>query len=305
MTSTFDAGTGAPASLDWPTESARADDDGFRWRHARSNLILDFHGDPRRAQLVVFSDGNHHMALEECLQRFLAAHPATEDVFYVTTPPAVLLAWLESGSLHVGNLRLSLRPHVFISPPKILDRVVAAGHTRRHVPFMRSRGNVLLVRKGNPKGIRTLADLARPEIRLFLSNPKTETASYEVYAESLKGLARVQGVAPDFIDAGAERVVYGERIHHREAPQALADGRADAALLYYHLALRYTRIFPEYFEMVPLDGTPAAPVAENVISAFHLALVGDGGEWGATARDYLLGEEVTEIYARHGLRRAA
>lgn len=304
MTSTFDAGTWAPVSLDWPAESARSDD-GFRWRHARSNLCLDFHGDPRRAQMVVFSDGNHHMALEECLQRFLAAHPVAEDVFYVTTPPAVLLAWLESGSLHVGNLCLSLRPHVFISPPKILDRVVAAGHARRHVPFMRSRGNVLLVRKGNPKGVRTLADLARPEVRLFLSNPKAETASYEVYVTSLRELARTQGVAPDFIDAGAERVVYGERIHHREAPQALADGRADAALLYYHLALRYTRIFPEHFEMVPLDGTPTAPAAENVISAFHLALVGDGGEWGAAAHDYLLGEEAAEIYARHGLHRAA
>ena len=303
MASAFDAGTQAPASLDWPAESARPDGDGFRWLHVCSNLCLDFHGDPRRARLVVFSDGNHHMALEECLQRFLAAHPAAEDVFYVTTPPAVLLAWLETGSLHVGNLCLSLRPHVFISPPKILDRVVAAGHATHHTPFMRSRGNVLLVRKGNPKAIRTLADLARPGVRMFLSNPQTETASYEVYVASLRGLARAQGVASDFLDAGVERIVYGERIHHREAPQALADDRADAALLYYHLALRYTRIFPEHFEMVPLDGAPTAPAAENVISEFHLALVGNGGEWGVAARDYLLGEEAAEIYARHGLRR--
>lgn len=292
-------------SLNWPPERARIAEAEPAWSQAGSNVCLDFHGDPRRARLVVFSDGNHHMALEECLQRFLAAHPAAEDVFYATTPPAVLLAWLESGSLHVGNLCLSLRPHVFISPPKILDRVVAAGHAHRHVPFMRSRGNMLLVRKGNPKAIRTLVDLARPGVRLFLSNPKTETASHEVYAESLRGLAHAQRVTPDFIDAGAERVVYGERIHHREAPQALADGRADAALLYYHLALRYTRIFPEHFEMVPLDGAPTAPAAENVISAFHLALVGDGGAWGVAAHDYLLGEETAEIYARHGLRRAA
>lgn len=290
------------SSLNWPPERARIAAAEPAWSQTGSNVCLDFHGDPRRARLVVFSDGNHHMALEECLQRFLTAHPTVEDVFYVTTPPAVLLAWLEAGSLHVGNLCLSLRPHVFISPPKILDRVVAAGHASRHVPFMRSRGNVLLVRKGNPKGIRTLADLARPGVRLFLSNPKTETASYEVYVESLKGLARTQGVAPGFLDDGTERIVYGERIHHREAPQALADDRADAALLYYHLVLRYTRIFPEHFDMVPLDGTPTAPAAENVISEFHLALVGDGGEWGAAARDYLLGEEATEIYARHGLR---
>lgn len=288
--------------LDWPPERAGGADPTPRWSQPLSNLVLDFHGDPARARLVVFSDGNHHMALEECLRRFLAAQPAAEDVFYVTTPPAVLLAWLEAGSLHVGNLCLSLRPHVFISPPRILDRVVAAGYATHHTPFMRSRGNVLLVRQGNPKGIRVVTDLARADVRLFLSNPETETASYEVYADTLRGLARRAGVDGDFLSG--VQAVYGERIHHREAPQALADGRADAALLYYHLALRYTRIFPEHFEMVPLDDTPTAPAAENIVSEFHLALVGDGGEWGAVARDYLLGQEAAEIYARHGLRRA-
>jgi len=37
--------------------------------------------------LVVFSDGNHHMALGECVARFLAAYPDAGDVFYTTTPP--------------------------------------------------------------------------------------------------------------------------------------------------------------------------------------------------------------------------
>ena len=53
--------------LEWPQEAARlqgSDEPSFG--HAGSNLCLDFHGDPKRAGLVVFSDGNHHMALEEC-----------------------------------------------------------------------------------------------------------------------------------------------------------------------------------------------------------------------------------------------
>ena len=36
---------------------------------------------------------------------------------------------------------------------------------------------------------------------------------------------------------GSGPIVFGERIHHREAPQALADGKADVAMVYYHLAL--------------------------------------------------------------------
>lgn len=288
--------------LDWPAEQAYPAGAEPRWSQPQSNISLDFHGDPRRARLVVFSDGNHHMALEECLQRFRVAHPRVEDVFYATTPPAVLLHWLEAGCLHLGNLRLSLQPHVFISPPKILDRVVASGRTPGHAPFMRSRGNVLLVRQGNPKGIRAVTDLARADVRLFLSNPETETASYEVYADTLRGLAHRAGVDGDFLSG--VQAVYGERIHHREAPQALADDRADAAVLYYHLALRYTRIFPGRFEIVPLDGTPGNAAPENVLSRFHLALVDGGGEWGEAAREFFLGPEAAAIYVRQGLARA-
>lgn len=292
--------------LNWPEELANATLGEPRWSQAGSNFCLDFHGDPRRAQLVVFSDGNHHMALAETLQAFVRRYPGVGDIFYLTTPPSVLLQLLETGGLCVGNLRFSVAPHVMISPPSILDRAVAAGRMHAHRPFMRSLGNVLLVRKGNPKSIRSISDLARPDVKLFLSNPLNETASYQVYADSLKALAGRVGQELDFLSDPTkypERVVYGERIHHREAPQTLADGRADAAFLYYHLALRYTRIFPEWFEIVPVDDTPAAPAAENVISHFHAGLVDGGGEWGGRMLDFLFSEEVEKIYRHHGLRR--
>jgi ABC-type sulfate transport system substrate-binding protein len=246
------------------------------------------------------------MALAETLQAFVRRYPAVDDIFYLTTPPSVLLRLLETGGLCVGNLRFSVAPHVMLSPPPILDRAVAAGRMRTHRPFMRSLGNVLLVRKGNPKSIRTIADLARPDVKLFLSNPLNETASYQVYTDSLKALAGRAGQALDFLSDPAEhsvRVVHGERIHHREAPQTLADGRADAAFLYYHLALRYTRIFPDWFEIVLVDDTPAAPAAENVISHFHAGLVDGGGEWGGQMLDFLFSEEVEKIYRHHGLHR--
>jgi len=294
-------------SLDWPREWARERSDRPAWFHAGSNLCLDFHGDPREAGVSVFSDGNHHMALAEALQGFYQNHPEVRDIFYATTPPGVLVSALAAGGFSLGNLFLSARPDLFISPAPVLDQLVAKGLMATHEPFMRSRGNVLLVNAGNPKSIVHARDLARTDVRLFLSNPGTESASYQVYAETLARHARALGITFDFLQPdGAGRVVYGERIHHREAPQALFDGRADVAVLYYHLALRYTRIFPGSFEIVALEGGVGSPPAagpNDVVTVYHLGLVGPGGVWGARLRDFLQSEPVTDIYRYHGLER--
>jgi hypothetical protein len=280
--------------------------DGVAWKHAGSNICLDFHGDPAKADLVVFSDGNHHMALEESLQAFARQTQGLKGIFYATTPPGVLVQALEAGKLYVGNLCLSLVPHLFISPPDIFQRLIAGGFVTAHQPFVRSQGNVLLIRKGNPKSILGIRDLTREDVRLFISNPDTEAPSHKVYRDTLHNLAQDNGVDLRFLDSAPnDRIVYGERIHHREAPQSLADGQADAAVIYYHLALRYTRIFPDLFEFIPLGGTPDAPnpAIGNVISQIDIGLVGGGGERGQALLEFLSGETVTRIYDHHGLRR--
>jgi hypothetical protein len=285
------------SGLQWPDERARRDDMPA-FSQSASNVCLDFHGDPARAGLVVYSDGNHHMALGECLERFLAANPALGDVFYATTPPRVIVQALRAGRLRVGNLEISTRPHLFISPPQVLAPLVQEGVLQSPVPLARGRGSVLLVRAGNPKSVRDVKDLARDDVMLFISNPDTEKASYDAYAQTLRRLARRAGVSLGFLDGDRGAVVYGEAIHHREAPQAVADGRADVAVVFSHLALRYTRIFPGRFEIVLLaaQGDP-----DNLCAETHAALVGDGGRWGRAALDFLTGPAGAAIYERHGL----
>ena len=295
-------------SLNWPDETASpASRDEPHFVHAGSNICLDFHGDPARARLVVFSDGNHHMALQQTLRAFLDLYPDAKDVFYTTTPPRVAVQMLRAGCLDIGNLRLSLRPHVFVSPPSVLDQLVLEGRMDKHAPFMRSRGVVLLVRKDNPKGIAGLSDLLRPDVRLFLSNPLTEKVSYQIYTDCLRRLGMHEGVMLDFLAhppgrPDPNRLMYGEVIHHREAPQAVADGRADVALLFYHLALRYQRIFPERFDFVWPTGSLGEQDCD--INYVNCGLIGDGGEWGGKLLDFLASEAVTEIYRAHGLERA-
>ena len=295
------------ASLRWPDEAAGPAGSGrSRFVEAGSNICLDFHGDPLRARLVVLSDGNHHMALREALAAFLAQHPAVDDVFYSTTPPRVALQWLAAGHVDVGNLRLSLKPHVMIGPPPVLDQAVAEGYMTAYRPFMRSRGVALLVRKGNPKRIAGAADLLRDGVKLFLSNPQTEKQSWGIYRQALGQLAVAEGVSLGFLDHAPgppdpAKLLYGEAIHHREAPQMLADGRADAAAVFYHLALRYQRIFPELFDFVQ----PAvwARDDQGEIGRTDCGLVGDGGSWGNALLEFVATDTVTQIYRSHGLDR--
>ncbi|MDH5324889.1 MAG: substrate-binding domain-containing protein [Gammaproteobacteria bacterium] len=295
-------------TLDWPFESARSLDPQQRWFQSESNLCLDFHGDPCRAGLAVFSDGNHHMALEETLQTFLSYQPDLEDIFYATTPPGVLVELMQHGRLHLGNLTLSRQPDVFIGPDNILSKMAEEGRVHSPKLFMRSRCNVMLVRKGNPRKISGIHDLLRSDVRVFISNPKTEKASYQVYSETVLNLAVEQGDSHQFEKLFANELnnmVYGQRIHHRELPQALAANRADVAVLYYHLALRYTRIFPDLFEILPLGGTSDAPAATAAhhLTDYHVAVVNPDNPFVEALMVHLFSDQTTEIYSRHGLDR--
>jgi hypothetical protein len=294
------------AWLKWPIELATGVDHSLPVYDQMESLRLDLHGDPARAKLVVCSDGNHHMALEQTLQAFARTYPDVEEIFYTTTPPRIALQIMRGG-LQIGNFRLAVSPNVFISPPSVLDQLIAEGKMKASLPFMRSRGVVLLVPKENPKNISGLADLFRKDVKLFLSNPFTETISYQIYTDCLRRLAMHEGAMLDFLahapgQPDPDKLMYGEAIHHREAPQAIEDGRADVALVFYHLALRYQRIFPELFDFVWPSGSLGEQACD--ISHFNCGLIGDGGEWGKQLMAFLMSDEVTEIYSSHGLERA-
>jgi len=287
--------------LHWPMENATGEPpaaadltvDG-------SNILLDLHGDPTRARLVVFSDGNHHMALEESLQAFLRLHLECEDVFYATTPPRIVVEALASGVLSSGNLRLRCAAHVFISPDEVLATLHRRGLVGVPAPFMRSDGLALLYRRENPAGVGAAEDLLRADLRLALSNPSTESASFSVYERAVLAVARRAGEDVEAVRRRlhGESVLKSRVIHHREIPALIAADRADLSLVYRHLALRYTRIFPDVFAHRVVDG---ALLDDGCISHYHAAAVGDAGPYGRQLLEFLRSETVARIYRSHGL----
>ncbi len=299
--------------LDWPVEVCSEEIQYSRWVQPASNICLDFHGNPAKAQLVVFSDGNHNMALRECLELFRQQNKDLVNIFYATTPPGPIVSMLKQGGLQMGNLVIDVAPNVFISPPNILEKLVADGFMSNHVPFVQNQGNVLLVKKGNPKNILAITDIDQLEIRLFMSNPETEKASFTIYSNTLSMSTSEQNSDSDFEDSDPgflykkitqSQVHFGKGIHHREAPQAVADGSADVAIVFYHLALHYLRIFPNLFDVIPLGGSikKPKPLLGNIIGKTNMGLVGDGGKWGKKLLSFLKSKKVMKIYRHHGLR---
>ena len=251
------------------------------------------------------------MALQESLDLFLKLNPGVIDVFYATTPPNVLLNYLDRKGLQLGNLKLSRLPHIFISPENVLNQLRSKSYIDQYHAFMESKGNVLLVRKDNPKNISGIQDTLRDDVTLFISNPQTEKASYQVYFDTFQALAEEQGLSWEILSSKLTSrntgTVFGERIHHREAPQALYDNRADVAMVYYHLALRYTHIFPDEFDIIPLGGSiqQPQPSAANITTTYYVGLMKEPGNWGQQFMEFLFSEQVTDIYHKLGLQRPA
>lgn len=275
--------------MDWFHDLDDFGGNPFKWFHLGSNALLDFHGDPVNSELVVFSDGNHNMALKETLQRFQADAGGLDSYFYVTTPPGPIVRLLKEKRLQLGNFVLSISPHVLLGPPHVLDRLVDEGLMKSHRPFVKNQGSVILVKKGNPKKILEINDMAKDGITLFLSNPDTEKVSFQGYLDTMKNLSGDSEIGEKV------QICYGTGIHHREAPEAVWSGQADAAVVFYHLALHYTRIFPGEFDIVPLGGSG------NVISATHVGIIGDGGVYGKSFLEFLSSDTVESIYRFHGL----
>ncbi len=301
--------TPSDSSLSWPPEAAKYPDGNVRaFAAPGSNLVLDFHGDPTTANLAVFSDGNHHMALEASVRAFLAANPDVLDVFYTTTPPAPLVDALKGDGLALGNLCISRKPDVFIGPDNILDGLVKANLMTQHVPFAESRGNVILVRKGNPKDITAISDLLSDDVTVACSNPVTEKASYTVYAEAARGMAQETGTDGNALvgklSTAGPKTVHSQIIHHREVPELIGAGHADAAIIYYHLALRYTRIFPDIFELVDMGGVLSGEASTmNPTTRYHIGLIADGGKWGERFVSFMQSNMAQSLYEEHGLLR--
>jgi hypothetical protein len=312
----------APPQLDWPLDQGILTPN---LNDPSADLLHDLHGQIGAADLVLSTEGNYHMALKDIWPTFLAKFQGSPlaNWFYTTSPP-VPIEQIAHQRLQIGNLILTCRPAAVVATRKVMEKLHQAGLTEGPVlPLYQDRGVVILVKKGNPKAIRTVWDLGRPGLRLVTPNPKLEPGAFENYAGTLYHIAEHdqqpssgQSAARLFalIFQGAsgepEKWLAGPRIHHRDLPWSVAYGRADAAIIYYHLG-RYTKeTFPDLFDLVPLGGSLSdpQPLPGTIITTRFLVRI--KGEWSPRqleAREKLvetlLSPDFTRVLEKRGLLR--
>lgn len=224
------AGTSSPGARVMPPWE-RSPSGGRVFQVPDIDNVPDLYGDAQDAQLVVFFAGNQFMVVPDLLDAFRAGHPEVQRIFVETLPPGILLSQMQQGALIIGNLRLTARPDVFAAGKGRIDQLAREGKFSDTASYASNR-LAIMVRAGNPLGVRTVSDLGRPDVRVSMPNP-----AWEGVARQIESVYRKAGGAALDSTIMHTKVANGTttltQIHHRQTPIRILEGRADAGPVWY------------------------------------------------------------------------
>ncbi|MDA8232677.1 MAG: substrate-binding domain-containing protein [Magnetospirillum sp.] len=290
-----------------------------------ADTLYDLHAGVSSCDIVLSTEGNYHPALHDIWPVFLAKFKdkPLRNWFYTTSPP-VVMPQTQHHSLEFGNFYSSCMPSVAVGGKPVIDKLAAAGLTDgAPLPLYVDQGEVILVKKGNPRHIHSVWDLGRKGVRLVTPNPTSEAGAFKAYAKAIYAIAKndphpPRGMTADklinIIFNGANHDKYkwlaGARIHHRDEPWSVAYGRADAAVILYHLGVFTKQSFPDTFDVVPLGGTVSDPrplPGTTIGTRYVVALKGEWTPRQLEARNVLVQTLMSDAFTKdletHGLKR--
>ncbi len=316
----------APKMLMWPRNSRPAAAD---LTDPTADLLFDLHGSIekgacRKVDLVVSTEGNYHMALNTLWHKVLLPRygRTIRSWYYTTSPPVAFPQLMHRDKLSFGNFYLHCAPEVAIAAPRLIHKLEVHGFTvGKPMAIMKSRGNVLLVKHGNPLHIHSVWDLGRPNVHLVTPNPYNEPGAFLNYATTIYEIAKHDPHPPKgwtanrlfnaiFNSRVKDKWLIGARIHHRDEPWSVAYGKADVAVIMYQLGKYTENVFPHVFTLVPLGGTVSnpRPLPGNEVDTTYLIRIKGHftARQRAARRDFIKTLEspiFTRILNQDGLRR--
>ncbi|MEP7186539.1 MAG: substrate-binding domain-containing protein [Rhodanobacter sp.] len=263
------------------------------------DAIADLHGDIVDPQLTVFFAGNQFMVVHDLMAAFKKAHPKYQRIYVETLPPGILAKQIETGSLVMGNLRITLKPDVYTAGKEAISE-----KQKQHQWFAESfdyarNPLAILVAKGNPKHIEGFKDLGRADVRVSMPNP-----AWEGIAKQIEASYRKAGGEPLDTTIMQTKVRDGStfltQIHHRQSPLRVLQGDSDAAPVWSTEAYFQQQILHHPVETI------AIPAAQNAVATYTVARMKDAPHAQA-AKDFMTfmqSPTAQAVYKKYGFQPA-
>lgn len=253
--------------------------------------VPDLYGDIVNPQLVVFMGGNQFMVLDELLTAFKKQYPAYTRIFVETLPPGILAKQMNSGSIVIGNMRIDHQPDVYLGGKKRVEE--NRDKLNGIVTYARNK-LAIMVRKGNPKQVKTLNDLGRADLRVSMPNPawegiggRIEEAYVKAGGDALKSAIMQQKVS--------DKTTFLTQIHHRQTPMRVLYDQSDAGPVWYTEAF-YQQMLKNPVDLVPI------PDNHNVVAEYMGGVVKTAphAQAGADFVNFLMSPTGQAIYKKYG-----
>jgi molybdate transport system substrate-binding protein len=213
-------------------------DKGLEFTEPDADNLADFHGDITDPKLVLYVGGNYFFAMAPLVHTFEQLHPEFKGkIYWETLPPGLLIKQIQAGgTITSGNMTWTAKADVYFAGFMKVKQYVTDGMlVAPAVPYA-TNTLTIMVPKGNPAHITSLADLSRADVRLVMPNPAFEGIARQIKAALTHagGEALSKAVYEDKVANGSAVLTH---IHHRQTPIYLMLARADAGVTWQSEAI--------------------------------------------------------------------
>jgi len=211
---------------------------GLEFTVPEVDVLADFHGTLDDPKLVLFVGGNYFFAMAPLVKAFEEEHPDYKGrLFWETIPPGLLVKQIDAGgTITVGNMTWTVKPDAYFAGLMKVRELIKDGKLEGEaVPYV-SNTLTIMVPKGNPAGIKGLADLGKKDVKLAMPNPEFEGIARQIKMALTKvgGDALATTVYDTKVKDGTTVLTH---IHHRQTPLFLMQGLAQAGVTWQSEAM--------------------------------------------------------------------
>lgn len=194
------------------------------------------------AEVILWLAGNQFFAMDDVVRAFQAQNRGM-DVGLITLPPGLILSAIEKGGWIYAGRSYPGRPDVYSSVNLgHLRKLKQTGLMSQYAIHMHNE-MVLMVAKGNPKKIRGIADVRRPDVRTSMPNPVNE-GIMQFYGRKVLERHNLWS----HVSAGKECFScqttpnnWFTAVHHRETPERILAGQSDTGIVWMTEAIEAQR----------------------------------------------------------------